>query len=172
MSLLTPTHAAVDPFTFASTSSQEADTDSGSSSSDSDMISTSSPPLSSEVKQTRQGKDWRPKSTLHLKPRSEFDFYDWLADRGKMSDEYHELKPESIERGPIPTHSVLREHAWILPRSLVATGLQQLSYLIFPRELHEIVARLELTEFISLQSTNGRCGSPTHCTSSASPSSP
>jgi hypothetical protein len=52
--------------------------------------------------------------------------------RGLMSAEYHTLKPQTLERGPIPVHSTLREHFYILTRGTIPLVLQALSYHFFP----------------------------------------
>lgn len=91
------------------------------------------PPISSNVKQTRQAKDWRPKATLHLRRDDPTrTFFERLVTRALMTDEYHELKPLTLDRGPIPVHPVAKEHAWILSRAFVAPAIQQLSYWVFP----------------------------------------
>lgn len=106
-------------------------------SSDAELPATSSKPYSPSfaVKQTRQAKDWRPKATLHLRrDDSTRTFFERLVTRALMTDEYHELKPLNLDRGPIPVHPVAKEHAWILSRAFVALALQQLSYWVFPSE--------------------------------------
>ena len=70
-----------------------------------------------EVKQTRQAKDWRPKSTFHRKARKDMTWMEKLVMRGEMSEEYHTWKPDA-DRGPVPSHSTLGEHLWILPREI------------------------------------------------------
>ncbi|KAI5475785.1 Werner helicase interacting protein 1 [Pseudohyphozyma bogoriensis] len=84
-------------------------------------------------KETLQKRDYRPKSTLHLKQRSEMDFWERIVARGLMAESYHELKPASLDRGSIPQHSTIREHLWIMSRGGVALGLQALSYWIWPQ---------------------------------------
>ncbi|SGZ26083.1 BQ5605_C024g09831 [Microbotryum silenes-dioicae] len=83
-------------------------------------------------KQTRQGRDWRPKSTLHLKQFSEMTILEKMAARRLMPSEYHSLKPATVDRGPIPKHPLLPEHLFILSHALLAPALQQLSYYSFP----------------------------------------
>ncbi|KAL8276963.1 hypothetical protein RQP46_010598 [Phenoliferia psychrophenolica] len=85
-----------------------------------------------EIKQTRQKIDYRPKSTLHFKTRAEMNWQERVAARGLMDQSYHELKPETLDRGPIPHHSIMREHLYIVSRGMVAPMLQQISYWIFP----------------------------------------
>lgn len=123
------------PSTASSSTDVDSFSDSGSSGSDTptmDPLKATEP-----VKQTRQGKDWRPKSTLHHRVKAKdpsLRWYEKLVARGLMSQEYHELKPLDLDRGPIPKHSVLKEHAWILFRGLMAPAAQQLSYWYYPGE--------------------------------------
>ena len=95
-----------------------------------------SPPLTpdDEPLQTRQKKDYRPKSTLHKKERKDMTWDERIVARGLMHEGYHEMKPLDFDRGPIPKHSNLDEHLWILQRAMFAPALQQLSYWIFPSE--------------------------------------
>ncbi|KAK4050306.1 hypothetical protein OIV83_003627 [Microbotryomycetes sp. JL201] len=76
-------------------------------------------------------RDWRPKSTWHLKKPDEMTWQEKLMKRqGLMHDGYYE--PSNVERGPIPKHSVLREHLWIITRASFAPLVQQLSFWTFP----------------------------------------
>lgn len=85
----------------------------------------------SAVKQTIQVKDYRPPSTWHRKSWGTKTFAERLVSLGLVADEYHDLRIDA-DRGPIPKHSTLREHFWILTRAGVAPALQQLSYWAFP----------------------------------------
>lgn len=42
--------------------------------------------------------------------------------------EIHELKPESLDRGPIPTQSVVKENLYIFSRALAPLAVQQASH--------------------------------------------
>ncbi|KAL8276876.1 hypothetical protein RQP46_010704 [Phenoliferia psychrophenolica] len=55
-----------------------------------------------------------------------------LISGGLMNQSYHDLKPATLDRGPIPKHSTSREHVYILSRGMFAPMLQQISYWIFP----------------------------------------
>jgi hypothetical protein len=48
--------------------------------------------------------------------------------------EMHELKDEELDRGPIPTQSVLRENVFILSRGLVPLAIQAAAYYYSPSE--------------------------------------
>jgi hypothetical protein len=87
-----------------------------------------------EEKTTRQAKDWRPKATLHLKIRNgdKLTFWEHLSRLAIMPDEYHKLQPADIDRGPIPTQSLLFDHVWILSWASPPFVLQQLSHWYFP----------------------------------------
>ena len=116
--------AVTDMNASASTSSQ-------SSNSSQESLLLDSPPID-EVKQTIQKRDYRPKSTLHLKTHAERTWQERIVARSLMGPTYHELKPADLDRGPIPHHSTLREHLFILPRAMFAPLLQQASYWAFP----------------------------------------
>lgn len=83
---------------------------------------------------TRQAKDWRPKSTLHLKIRNgePLTFWERISVFAIMPDAYHKLQPMDIDRGPIPTQSLLSDHLWILTWASPPFLLQQLSYWYYP----------------------------------------
>lgn len=83
-------------------------------------------------KYTTQKVDRRPASTFHLKAWKDQTWSERLADKGTMAPEYHELQTETMDRGALPKHSVLYEHAWILSNALPPILLQSLSYYLFP----------------------------------------
>ncbi|SCV70450.1 BQ2448_1844 [Microbotryum intermedium] len=111
-----------------------------SSSSDSDDGSIDSTTVEGQVtdgvdnsdKQTRQGRDWRPKATLHLKHFSDMTILEKMAARRLMPSEYHTLKTATVDRGPVPKHPLFPEHVFILSHALLAPALQQLSYFLYP----------------------------------------
>ena len=117
-------------FSAAVTDASGASTSSHSSNSSQDSLLLDEP--AEDVKQTLQKRDYRPKSTLHHKARAQMTWQERIASRGLMPDSYHELKPATLDRGPIPRHSNIREHLYILSRGGFAPMLQQLSYWAFP----------------------------------------
>lgn len=46
--------------------------------------------------------------------------------------EMHELKEESLDRGPIPTQSIALENFFILSRGLMPLAIQAAAYYAFP----------------------------------------
>lgn len=60
-----------------------------------------------------------------------------------MSEKYYELREER-GKGEIPVHSVLTEHAWILPRAMFPVLVQQASYYVWPSKLLNERIRLPL----------------------------
>lgn len=46
--------------------------------------------------------------------------------------EIHQLKPLTLDRGPMPTQSVLGEHLFILPRAFLPLVIQAACYYAFP----------------------------------------
>lgn len=103
------------------------------SSASSSSASDATEPITVEVPlYTRQKVDRRPKSTFHLKAVKDMSLAEKLANKGTMSPAYHDLQSLSMDRGPLPKHSVLYEHAWILSNALMPVFVQQLSYFLFP----------------------------------------
>lgn len=102
------------------------------SSASSSSASDATEPIVEVPKYTRQKVDRRPKSTFHLKANKDMTLAEKLASKGTMSPAYHDLQPLSMDRGPLPKHSVLYEHAWILSNALLPVFVQQLSYYFFP----------------------------------------
>ncbi|KAL8276865.1 hypothetical protein RQP46_010693 [Phenoliferia psychrophenolica] len=90
-----------------------------------------SSPTPTRAKETIQSKDYRPASTWHLKSHWKKSFAERIVSLGLSSDEYHHLR-EGVDRGPIPRHSTLREHVFILSRAGIAPLVQQASYWMFP----------------------------------------
>ncbi|KAL8290350.1 hypothetical protein RQP46_002608 [Phenoliferia psychrophenolica] len=88
-----------------------------------------------EVKQTLQKKDYRPVSTLHRKTFAERTLAEHLVARALMPESYHELKPASLDRGPLPVRKSWEDHLWILPRAMAVPLIQQASYWAFPNFL-------------------------------------
>lgn len=121
----------MDTLLAATTIQRSASSESiSSSSSISDVDSTAAAPVAK--KQTRQKVDRRPVSTFHLKSYAEQTWSERLADKGTMPAAYHELQDQDMDRGPLPTHSVVYEHAWILSNALAPVALQAISYAVFP----------------------------------------
>ena len=106
------------------------------SSASSSSASDATEPIVEVPKYTRQKVDRRPKSTFHLKATKDMTLAEKLASKGTMSPAYHDLQPLSMDRGPLPKHSVLYEHAWILSNALMPVFVQQLSYYLFPSKSH------------------------------------
>ena len=57
---------------------------------------------------------------------------EYLCDLATCPAELHELKDESIDRGPVAEVPVWKEHAFILSRGLVPLVVQQLAYWALP----------------------------------------
>lgn len=118
-----------------------------SSSTSSSSSSLTAEPINEPIevpKYTRQKVDRRPKSTFHLKAPKDMSLAEKLASKGTMSPAYHELQSLSTDRGPLPRHSVIYEHAWILSNALLPVLVQQLSYFFFPCTSLSLVCALEV----------------------------
>lgn len=81
---------------------------------------------------TRQKKDWRPKSTFWQKPYMQMSTSEKLCHLATLSPEVHELKEESLDRGPVPTKSVIPENLFILAIACTPLALQSLAYQYYP----------------------------------------
>ncbi|GAA5828276.1 hypothetical protein JCM3770_005999, partial [Rhodotorula araucariae] len=81
---------------------------------------------------TKQKVDRRPPSTYYLKPRAEMTLAEKICDLATCPTSMHELKPESLDRGPIPRQPALQENVYIVSRALVPLAIQQASYWLFP----------------------------------------
>ncbi|GEM07733.1 fatty acid hydroxylase superfamily protein [Rhodotorula toruloides] len=88
----------------------------------------SKPPGTPAPRTTRQKVDRRPPSTFYLKPRSEMTLAERICNLATCPPEMHELKPESLDRGPVPTQSVMKENLYIGSRALVPLAVQQASH--------------------------------------------
>ncbi|BGO91940.1 hypothetical protein NBRC10512_001107 [Rhodotorula toruloides] len=88
----------------------------------------SKPPGTPAPRTTRQKVDRRPPSTFYLKPKSEMTLAERICNLATCPPEMHELKPESLDRGPIPTQSVVKENLYIFSRALAPLAVQQASH--------------------------------------------
>lgn len=130
------------PSSQSSWAVNSADQDDASSASDSDPIgytsSRSPSPTSSRLPPTGEGftthhgKDYRPKSSFYLKPWSEMTHAERVCHLATCPEEMHKIVPEEVERGPIPTQSMVRENAFILSRAMVPLAIQAAAYSAFP----------------------------------------
>ncbi|KAM0745896.1 hypothetical protein T439DRAFT_330259 [Meredithblackwellia eburnea MCA 4105] len=102
--------------------------------------STSGSPPPSPTRMTRASKliikedkerDRRGVATFHLKTWEEQTWFERALHMGVADAAVYEKKP-NVDRGPIKVHSPWRENFWILPRSLLAPALQQISLWVFP----------------------------------------
>ncbi|GAA5820816.1 hypothetical protein JCM10212_002099 [Sporobolomyces blumeae] len=89
-------------------------------------------PDDAKPRTTRQLVDRRPPSTFYLKKKSEMTTAEYLCNLATCPPTLHELKDESLDRGPLPVHPVWRENLFIIRRGLVPLAIQQLSYWAFP----------------------------------------
>lgn len=74
----------------------------------------------------------------YLKPFSEQNIAEKVCNLATCPTEMHELKDEELDRGPIPTQSVLRENVFILSRGLVPLAIQAICYYFFPSEFSRL----------------------------------
>ncbi|KAM0748245.1 hypothetical protein T439DRAFT_304616 [Meredithblackwellia eburnea MCA 4105] len=81
---------------------------------------------------TRKGKDYRPVSSFYLKPKSKMTPAEFLCNLATVPDSLHKVKPESIDRGPVPTQSIVKENLFIIRHAFVPLVLQAISYWAFP----------------------------------------
>ncbi|GAA5851144.1 hypothetical protein JCM9279_000337 [Rhodotorula babjevae] len=81
---------------------------------------------------TKQKVDRRPPSTFYLKPKSEMTLAEKVCDLATCPTSMHELKDESIDRGPVPRQPVLSENWYIIKHALVPLAVQQASHYLFP----------------------------------------
>ncbi|BGP40619.1 hypothetical protein JCM10449v2_004581 [Rhodotorula kratochvilovae] len=81
---------------------------------------------------TKQKVDRRPPSTFYLKPLSEMTLAEKICNLATCPTSMHELKPESLDRGPVPRQSALKENVYIVSRALVPLAIQQASHWLFP----------------------------------------
>lgn len=102
--------------------------------SDTDSAASYASSLSEEepVLYTRQLVDRRPKSTWHLKPRAEQSIAEYVFTLFHK-ESLHEVKPLTLDRGPVPRASVLKENAQFLPMVLVPLAVQEVVYRYFPQ---------------------------------------
>ncbi|KDE04586.1 hypothetical protein MVLG_04966 [Microbotryum lychnidis-dioicae p1A1 Lamole] len=84
------------------------------------------------VKTTRQKVDRRPPSTFHKKKRTEMTLAENLCHIATCPDVMHELKDESLDRGPIPTRSLFLENVFIITRGVAPMVIQQAAYHYYP----------------------------------------
>ncbi|GJN93663.1 hypothetical protein Rhopal_006720-T1 [Rhodotorula paludigena] len=82
---------------------------------------------------TKQKVDRRPPSTFHLKKRSEMSWAERLCDLATCPTTMHELKDDSIDRGPPPIQPAWKENVFVLTRGMVPIVLHQLAYWAFPQ---------------------------------------
>lgn len=111
----------------------------------------------STVRTTRQKIDRRPASTWWAKPKSSMSYAELFCSLAATPESMHELKPETLDRGPMPTQSVARENLFIVTRSAAPFLLQSLSYWLFPGEFRE--SSENLADFPRLQMAR-RAGVP------------
>ncbi|GAA5841706.1 hypothetical protein JCM3766R1_005157 [Sporobolomyces carnicolor] len=108
----------LDILASASSSSLRRGSDSSASSTfdSSDSYRLGDPPkdATKSLRTTRQKVDRRPPSTLHEKARSQMTVDELVCSLALAPAELHTLTAESLDRGPIPTPSKLREHAFVL----------------------------------------------------------
>jgi len=87
----------------------------------------------------------------------------------------HELKDESIDRGPVPRQPVLSENWYIVRHALVPLAIQQASHYLLPGASAFLLRRFDKDDELTLphtvsplrspQTTSGRSGSPGRSTS-------
>lgn len=130
--------------------------------------SPSSPPPTGEGFTTRKGKDYRPVSTWYLKGWLAMSPAELICRLAVCPDSIHEVKPMDLDRGPIPTQSIVLENLFILAVATVPLVVQGWAYAIYPRELTVVEDfRRILTPRVLQQSTVGPLILPTSSTSSA-----
>ncbi|SCV73332.1 BQ2448_7258 [Microbotryum intermedium] len=108
---------------------------SGSSSGSSELISYADQEdvrAEQPIKTTRQKVDRRPPSTFHKKKRTEMTLAENLCHIATCPDVMHELKDESLDRGPMPTRSLVRENIFIITRGVAPLLIQQAAYHYYP----------------------------------------
>ncbi|CEQ42361.1 SPOSA6832_04159 [Sporobolomyces salmonicolor] len=81
---------------------------------------------------TRQKVDRRPPSSFYLKKPSEMTWDERICDLASCPPSMHELKDETLDRGPIPVQPQWKENAFVISHGIVPIALQQLSYWAFP----------------------------------------
>ncbi|GAA5952228.1 hypothetical protein JCM21900_000460 [Sporobolomyces salmonicolor] len=81
---------------------------------------------------TRQKVDRRPPSTFYLKKPSEMTWDERVCDLASCPPSMHELKDETLDRGPVPVQPQWKENAFVISHGIVPIALQQLSYWAFP----------------------------------------
>jgi len=82
---------------------------------------------------TKQKVDRRPPSTFYLKDTSQMTLAEQICNLATCPPEMHELKDESLDRGPPPVQPVWRENLFIASRAIVPLALHQLAYWAFPQ---------------------------------------
>ncbi|KAM0791922.1 hypothetical protein ACM66B_004176 [Microbotryomycetes sp. NB124-2] len=81
---------------------------------------------------TRQKVDRRPKSTFHLKPRSQMTLAERICDLATVPESMTFIVDEHVDKGPVPYHSPLWENLFIWPRAVAPLAIQYLAYRAFP----------------------------------------
>jgi len=69
----------------------------------------------------------------YLKDTSQMTLAEQICNLATCPPEMHELKDESLDRGPPPVQPVWRENLFIASRAIVPLALHQLAYWAFPR---------------------------------------
>ncbi|GAA5991232.1 hypothetical protein JCM5350_005948 [Sporobolomyces pararoseus] len=86
----------------------------------------------STLRTTRQMVDRRPPSTFYLKKKTQMNPAEFLCNLATCPSSIHELKEESIDRGPVPRHPMTQENFFIITRGMAPIIIQQLAYWAFP----------------------------------------
>lgn len=130
----------------------------------------SAAPLSGEGHTTRKGRDYRPPSTFLRKPRKSMTLAERICALAKAPEELHFIK--TVDRGPMPSQSLLRENFFILSRAVVPLLIQAASHWAFPSTFGRSVALNRKATLMELfQTIGGMRRSPTYSTSRRSSSS-
>lgn len=78
---------------------------------------------SSIIQQSKPRKQIRATTTWHLKPKPT-NFADWVARHDLGPPEMYEPQPDYVDRGPVPSHPIWRENAFVLRWLLVPLAAQ------------------------------------------------
>ncbi|SDA02928.1 BZ3500_MvSof-1268-A1-R1_Chr11-1g03221 [Microbotryum saponariae] len=76
------------------------------------------------VRTTRQKVDRRPLSDWHLKPFREMTWAERLCKLAAAPEQVHELVPETVDRGPMPTNPWWNDNIFIISRAMIAPVIQ------------------------------------------------
>ncbi|KDE04590.1 hypothetical protein MVLG_04970 [Microbotryum lychnidis-dioicae p1A1 Lamole] len=77
------------------------------------------------VRTTRQKVDRRPLSDWHLKPFREMTWAERLCKLAAAPEQVHELVPETVDRGPMPTNPWWNDNIFIISRAMIAPVIQR-----------------------------------------------